>query len=145
MKKERIDQLIREGKLKKRSVDIPRIKSLIESSKANVKTIKLIEINEMSSTSVFREYYESVRQLGDARWWCLGYEPTASHEVSMEILTNMDIKEGHKLQKLDWFRRIRNNANYRGYRVNVEEAKEIEGFWNSCSKEIIEQIGKSIE
>ena len=100
----------------------------------------LIPITKESSTTVFREYYESIRQLGDAAWLSTGYEPISSHEISMEIL--MDLKIPNSM-KLDRFRRIRNSANYRGYIVSEEEAKEIQEFWRLCGKQIIAEIGKN--
>ncbi|MCK4335690.1 MAG: hypothetical protein KAW40_03090 [Candidatus Aenigmarchaeota archaeon] len=143
--KYRIEQLVRTQKLKKRDVDVPRIKSILKSAIDNVKVVKKIPITDESATLVFREFYESIRQIGDAKWWSLGYEPRVSHEVSMEILQNMQIRESVKLHKLDWFRKIRNNANYRGYKVKREQAKEIADFWKSCSRELIQQIQNSIK
>ncbi len=49
------------------------------------------------------------------------------------------------MNRLDNFRRIRNSANYRGYKVTVEQAKEIADFWKYCSKELIQQIENSIK
>ncbi len=142
MDRARISQLIREGKLRPRSLDINRTKSLLISARENAKVVKGITITEESATLVFREFYECIRQLGDARWWSLGYEPTASHEVCMEILKEIKIKNNVKLQNLDRFRKTRNSANYRGYRVSVEQAGEIADFWNACAEELIRKIEK---
>ncbi len=144
MEKERIGFLIRERKLKRRRIDIPRVKSLLESARNNAGVVRKIPITNENATLVFRELYESIRQLGDARWWSLGYEPTASHEVSMEILEKIEIRESVKLHKLNRFRKTRNNANYRGYRITLEEAKEIVDFWKSCAGELIKEIESSI-
>ncbi|MCK5023679.1 MAG: hypothetical protein KAS04_05885 [Candidatus Aenigmarchaeota archaeon] len=143
MNESKISRFLVEGKLKERNIDIPRIKSILKSATDNTNVVKKIPITKESATLVFREFYEGIRQLGDAKWWSLGYEPRASHEVSMEILMDMKIKDSVKLHKLDWFRKIRNNANYRGYKVSEEQAREISDFWNSCSKEIIENIRKT--
>jgi hypothetical protein len=140
MNKARLYQLVREGKLKRRYSDIPRIKSLLASAKSNIKAVKGVDINEETATLVFREYYESIRQVGDARWWSIGYEPRGSHEVSMEILMELHIKEAWLLKKLDRFRRTRNDANYRGYKISVAQAKEIADFWKICGTELIEKI-----
>lgn len=140
MNKARIEQFVRNGKLRIRSVDIPRIKSLLASAKENARAVKKIHINEENATLVFREFYESIRQIGDVRWWSSGYEPVASHEVSMEILMEMKIKNSFMLRRLDRFRRIRNNANYRGYKVTVEQAKEISKFWDYCGVQLIKEI-----
>jgi hypothetical protein len=144
MEKTRITQLIRDGKLRIRSTDIPRIKSLLDSARNNAEVAIKVPITEESATLIFREFYESIRQIGDARWWSLGYEPTASHEVSMEILKEINIKDRLKLNSLERFRRTRNNANYRGYKVTIQEAKEIVDFWNSCALELMKKIESSV-
>lgn len=41
--------------------------------------------------------------------------------------------------------KIRNDANYRGFKVSMEQAKEILEFWNVCSEEIIFFLSKEIE
>jgi hypothetical protein len=139
MDKSRMDYLIREGRLKPRNPDLPRIKSLIESARETAHVIRKVTITDQTATIVFRELYESIRQIGDARLWSLGFEPL-SHDVSMEILAEMDIKERVKLNKLHRFRRTRNNANYRGYRISVEEAKEISEFWDTCADDMVKRI-----
>jgi hypothetical protein len=138
----RIQQLLKEGKLRKRMVDRKRISSLLQSSMETANYVGKIPLTEESSTVVFRELYECIRQIGDAMWWAQGYEVTGSHEVSMEILMDADIEDRVKLQKLDWFRRTRNSANYRGYRIGVEEAKEMLDFWKSCGKGLIDDARK---
>lgn len=139
MDKERTGYLIRERKIRLRRVDLPRINSLIESARASVEFIRKLPITEQSATIIFREYYESIRQLGDALLWSLGYEPL-SHDVSMEALKNVKIKESIRLQSLNRFRIARNNANYRGYRISIEQAEEISEFWKKCSKELVREI-----
>lgn len=143
MKKEIIGMLVRTCQLRIREPDKEKVKSMIESSKINAKIAKSIPLNEESATLIFREIYESIRQLGDAKWWLLGYEPM-NHDVSLEILKDMDIKEKFLLNRLPRFKRIRNDANYRGFRVSVAQAKEIIQFWDKCSSEIIEEIKEEI-
>ena len=138
MKKEIVDMLVRTGQLRIREPDKKKVKSMIESSKINTKIAKDIPLNEESATLIFREIYESIRQLGDATWWLLGYEPM-NHDVSLEILKEMDIKEKLLLNRLSRFKRIRNDANYRGFRVSVAQSKEIIEFWDKCSSDIIQE------
>lgn len=135
MNKSRIEQLFRTDQLRKRQLDQERIKSMIHSAETNAKVAKSIPISEESATVVFREIYESVRQFGDAAWWLLGYEPR-NHEVSMEILQEMEITERLQLNHLPRYKKIRNDANYRGFKVTVNQAKEIIAFWNACSENI---------
>ncbi len=101
----RIGQLIKDGKLRKRKTDKPRVKSLLDSARKTSKFVEGMRVTDQGATVIFREFYECIRQVGDALWWTLGYEVTGSHEVSMEILRYADIKEKVKLHKLDWFRR----------------------------------------
>lgn len=134
-----INRLINEKRIRKREVDKTKIKSLIESAQINSSVTLSISLNEKSATVVFREIYESVRQLGDAAWWLRGYEPL-DHSASLDSLKEIEIKEKVRLNFLDRFKQIRNDANYRGYKVTLSQAKEIIDFWNSCAREIIKSI-----
>jgi len=135
MNKNRIEQLFRTDQLRKRQIDQERVKSMINSAEMNAKIAKTIPLNEESATVVFREIYESIRQFGDATWWLLGYEPR-NHEVSIEILQEMDIDKNVLLNQLPRYKKIRNDANYRGFKVTTSQAKEILEFWNTCSENI---------
>lgn len=143
MKKEIIDTLIKAGILRVRQKDSEKIKSLIESAETNARVTKDIKLREESATIIFREIYESIRQLGDARWWLLGYEPS-NHEISLEILKELDIKEKIQLNFLDRFKKIRHDANYRGFKVSIFQAMEILDFWNKCSEDIIRILKSKI-
>ena len=141
MKKEIIDMLIKTEQLRARQSDLEKIKSMVKFAQVNAKIAKNVPLNEESTTLIFREIYESIRQLGDAKWWLLGYEPR-NHEVSMDILKEANIKEKILLNHLARFKRIRNDANYRGFRVTVTQAQEITDFWNKCAGNIIAEILK---
>ncbi len=139
MKKEIINLYLNKKSLVKRSPDISRANSLIQSSQQIISVVKNITLNEESATIIFRELYESIRELGDAKWWILGYE-AKFHEPSIKVLTEAKIKNSVELFKLERFRQIRNDANYRGYKVTVEQAKEISGFLNKNYKELVEWV-----
>lgn len=143
MKKEIIELLEKDKQLRPRQLDIHKIKSMIEIAEINIKIVKMIPLNEESATLIFRETYESIRQLGDAQWWLLGYEPK-NHEVSMDILKEMEIKEKMQLNNLFLFKKIRHDVNYRGFKVDIMKAKNILEFWDKCSGEIINQIKQKI-
>ena len=139
MKKEIIDLLIGQGQLRIRQLDGEKVKSMVEAAQTNAKVIKMLPLTEETATVVFREIYESIRQLGDAQWWLLGYEPR-NHEVSMDILQEIDIKEKLLLNYLPRFKKIRNDANYRGFRVTLAQAQEIMDFWDRCAPEMLKII-----
>ena len=143
MKKEIIDVLVKTKIIRLRQKDLEKTESMIEISESNVKVAKSIPLNDSSATLVFREIYESIRQLGDAKWWLMGYEPS-NHEISLDILKSMDIAEKTKLNFLDRFKRIRHDANYRGLKASVSQAREIIEFWDKCCGEIIKALSKEI-
>ena len=139
MKAELIAEWVRVGHLRKRSLDKEKVKSMIESAITNMSIVKTVTLNEQSAVLIFRETYESICQLGDARWWLLGYEPR-NHEVSMEILKEAEVSEKLRLNHLTRFKNIRNDINYRGFKATVAQAEEILRFWESCSPEILSQL-----
>lgn len=141
MKKEFITLWVKTGILRHRQKDIEKIKSMINSAEINVKVTTTIKNNKDSATLIFREIYESIRQLGDAKWGLLGYEP-ANHEISIEALKELDIKEKIKLNSLERFKKIRHDINYRGFRATVIQSEEIIEFWNKCGVEIIKILKK---
>jgi hypothetical protein len=143
MKKELISLWVKTGILRRRDRDDERIKSMINSASTNARAAIKIKLNDETATLIFREIYESVRQLGDLNWWLLGYEPT-NHEISIEILKEMNIKEKVKLNNLERFKQIRHDANYRGFRVLVSQTEEITEFWNKCGEEIIKKVSRDL-
>ncbi|MAG47580.1 hypothetical protein CL617_03165 [archaeon] len=136
-----IKEYISRGSLRKREPDSNRANSLIISAEATVQAILKISIDENSSTMVFREIYETLRQLGDAKLWKLGYE-ARQHEPSIKVLQDLDIKNNLDLNDLDRFRKIRNDANYRGYKVTQEQANEIVDFWRRYEKALLNWVKK---
>ena len=143
MKKEFIDVWLKTGIIRNRQKDVEMIKSIIHSAEVNAKVTMAIKVSEDSATLIFREMYESIRQLGDAKWRLLGYEAT-NHEISLESLKEFDIKEKIKLNFLDRFKKIRHDLNYRGFRATIVQAEEILEFWEKCGEEIIKTLRKEI-
>jgi len=143
MKKEFIEIWLKSGILRKRQNDNEKIKSMLNSAEINAKVTKKIKLDEDTATLIFREIYESIRQLGDVKWGLLGYEPS-NHEISINILKEFDIKEKLKLNSLDRFKKIRHDINYRGFRATTNQAEEIVEFWNKCGEEIIKILKKEI-
>jgi hypothetical protein len=132
------------GKIRRRSPDKARARSLVSAAENTMRTIFKMQLSQESSTIIFRETYESLRQLGDARWWLGGYEPR-DHEVSMEALKEEKVCALPKLQKLDRFRSERNRANYEGDEIPKAVAQEILEFWEECGTDILRNIKKDLE
>lgn len=136
-----IKALVASEQLRIRQFDKRKVQSMIQAAQKNTSVLKHIPLNEDTATLIFRETYESIRQLGDAMWWLQGYEPR-NHDVSMEVLKEANIKDKVLLNHLPRFKSIRNDANYRGYVVTVAQAKEIQEFWEKCGKELAEKLLK---
>ncbi len=144
MKKEFIDIWLKTGILRNKQKDTEKIKAMINSAEINARVTKAIKLNEDTATLIFREIYESIRQLGDAKWGLLGFEP-GNHEISMEVLKEFDIKDKVKLNSLDRFKKTRHDVNYRGFRATIPQAEEILDFWNKCGEKILKILRKEIE
>ena len=143
MKKEFIGVWLKSRIIRNRQRDIEKIISMINSAEINAKVTKSIKLNNDTATLIFREIYESVRQLADAKWWLLGYEPL-NHEISLEALKDFDIKDKLKLNSLDRFKKTRHDVNYRGFRATIQQAEEILDFWDKCGGEIIKKLRDEI-
>lgn len=141
MKQDIIEMMVKTGELRPKSPDKEKIKSFLKSIETDANVTKSIPLNEYSATVIFREMYESIRQLGDAKWWLTGYEPQ-NHQASMDILKEMNIKQKLGLNYLSRFRKIRNDSNYRAFRVSASQAREILDFWERCGKEILQILTK---
>lgn len=143
MNKAILDQWVKTNQVRIRQIDKERIKSMLISAEINAGIILSIPLNEQSATVICRELYESIRQLGDAKLWSMGFEPQ-NHEVSLEIIKSLDIQSKLLLNHLPRFKAIRHDINYRGYRATINQAKDIIEFWNKCGKEIISALKKEI-
>ena len=143
MKKEFVDVWVKTRIIRNRQRDTEKIKSMIDSAEINARVTKAIKLNEDTATLIFREIYESIRQLGDAKWWIIGFEPS-NHEISLEALKDFNIKEKVKLNLLDRFKKTRHDVNYRGFRASISQAEEIIEFWNKCCREIIKILRKEV-
>ncbi len=140
-KKMNIQYWIMKGALRNRQKDLEKIKSMINSAEVNAEVTKNIKINESTATLIFREIYESIRQLGDAKLWLLGYEPL-NHEVSMEVLKEFNIVNKIQLNSLDRFKKIRHDINYRGFRASIHQAEEFLDFWDKCGVDVLRILKK---
>lgn len=136
MDKNMIDILVKARALRYKQADKELIKSLLSTSERIYNFVKTLEIDEKGSDVIFRELYESIRQLGEVRWRLLGYEPL-NHEICLDGLMDLDIKEKTLLNHLSRFKKIRNDLNYKGVRVEISQARDILEFWDKCGGEII--------
>lgn len=146
MKEDKIKLLLSDNRIRSKQIDKSKINSMIDSAENTAEVILTLPLNEKSAIVILREIYEAIRQLGEAQWLILGYEPVgyATHETALEALKEINIKEKVKLNYLDRFKEIRNNANYRGFKVTKDQAQDIISLWKSCGKDIISNLKRRI-
>ena len=141
MKKEIIESLVKRKTIRKKEFDSAKTNSFLQATEENVLALKNeISLNEQTATIIFKGVYDSVRAIGDICWWLEGYEVTREHEVSLGILSELNLKESYKLNFLERFKKIRNDASYRGFKVSISQAQEILDFWDACMVEAIKTI-----
>jgi len=137
------DILVKEKILRKRELNVNKIHSLVSFAEMNVKSARTIPLSEGTSTIIFREIYESIRQVGDASWRLKGYE-LLNHEIALDGLKELDVKDKVKLNYLPRFKKIRHDVNYEGLSASIGHVKEIIDFWDSCGIEAIKIINNKI-
>ncbi len=139
MNKTYVDVLMREKRIKQKTTDITKVRSLLESIELNADVTLEIPLTSRSATVIFRELYEAVREIGDALWWLEGYEPL-DHGVSIEMLETQQVKNLTSLRHLENYRKLRHDIQYRGFRSSEAQARELIDFWNTSGKEILDQL-----
>lgn len=99
------------------------IKSLIKTSKNKLESEKKLPMNEITAVSKFTLAYDSLRELLEALTLKYGYK-IYNHECFSAFLKEM-IKKGKEGDEFNEIRLIRNDVNYYGKDISVEEAEDI--------------------
>ena len=116
----KFSDFIEEGKVRKGTSDLQKVKSLIITSNNHINSIKDLEINETTAQTIMVIYYEALREIVEGLCLKEGFK-VYSHEAFTYFL-----KEKEELvisNKFDSYRKIRNSINYYGESISVEEAK----------------------
>ncbi len=109
---------IKQGTVRKASIDEALAKSLIKNAKEDMKFFNSLNINENSCRRLMTNYYDILRSILEAIATLDGYK-IYSHEAFAYFL-----KEENLAVKFDRFRKIRNSINYYGSDISIEETKE---------------------
>jgi len=113
---------IKEGKVRKISIDTIRAKSVMFSSEQAVSTAKEIFLKENSLKTILRELYEGLREYCEALGYLTGYK-FLDHTSIVYFLKDI-LKEESISLKFDRYRRLRNGINYYGREINIQTVKE---------------------
>jgi len=110
-------------------LDVDLIKSLIKSSKNKIESECKLIMDDVTASSKLSLAYDSLRELLEALALKNGYK-VYNHECYTAFLKEV-IKESDKGNEFDDIRKIRNDINYYGKDISVEEAgKTIEKIKN---------------
>ena len=126
---------IEQGKVKKGTPDIPKIKSLLQTSNNHLLFLENQKIDEISAGSILVTYYEALREVVEAISLKEGFK-VYSHEAFTYFLKEKN--ENLMSVKFDNLRKLRNSINYYGEKVNISEVEsakeEINELINNLKK-----------
>ncbi len=103
--------------------DVYLIDSLIKSSKKKLESSKRLKLDGITASAKISLIYESVRELLEAFAIKKGFK-IYNHECFCAFLNEI-CKDKISSEEFDRFRKIRNQVNYYGREIPIEEAKII--------------------
>ncbi len=117
---------IREGSVRKVSPDKQLAKSLVKIAMLRLKNIGQYKITDENSFSIIENCYEAIREMIDALMALKGFK-SYSHEANVEFLRRFySINVGYgNINKVDRYRRIRNDIKYEGLLTTKPEAEDV--------------------
>jgi len=99
------------------------ITSLLKTSQNKFDSATKLKLSEITSNSKISLLYDSLRELLEALAIKNGYK-IYNHECYTYFLKEI-LNESQKGDEFDELRKIRNNINYYGKDISIEEAKEV--------------------
>lgn len=120
------EDFIKDGSVRKVSPDKQLANGLVKIANLRLKNLETLKITDENSFSVVENCYEAIRELIDALMALKGYK-SYSHEATVEFLKEFySMKVGFgAVNKVDRYRRIRNDIKYKGLLTSKSEAEEI--------------------
>ena len=103
--------------------DIYLIDSLMKSSKKKFESSKRLKLDNITASAKISLMYESIRELLEAFAIKKGFK-IYNHECFCAFLNEV-CKDKISSEEFDRFRKIRNQVNYYGREIPIEEAKTI--------------------
>lgn len=132
---------VEQGKVRKGTPDIPKIKSLLQTSNNHLLFLDNQKINEISAGSILVTYYEALREVVEAICLKEGFK-VYSHEAFTYFLKEKN--ENLMSVKFDNLRKLRNSINYYGEKVNIIEVEsskeEMKELINNLKKKYLSEF-----
>lgn len=105
------------------NIDLDMINSLIKSSENKLKSEEKLVMSNVTASSKVSLIYDSLRELLEALALKKGYK-IYNHECYGAFIKEI-LKESDKGDEFDELRKVRNDINYYGKEISVEDAKSI--------------------
>lgn len=120
------EDFIKEGTVRKVSVDKQLANSLVRIAMLRLKNLEPIKVTDENSFSIVENCYEAIREIIDALMSLKGFK-SYSHEANVEFLKKFySVKIGYgNINKVDQYRRIRNDIKYDGLLTTKSEAEDV--------------------
>ena len=110
-------------------------KSLLEKAEIRLKRVKSEEIDEKSSSIMFEDIYEAIREASQSLMEIKGFKPY-SHEAVVSFIKEYNFLKEEKTAVIDNYRVLRNNSVYKAEKISLQKCKEALNF----SKKILPEI-----
>ncbi len=124
---------IRNGKVQKQLPNINRAKALINKAEKRLKYLPTL--NQETSSIVFEDIYNALREASQSLMMTQGYKPL-SHEAVIAYLRDKENLNTQEIYKLDSYRKLRNKSVYETEKISTIKTKESLQF----AKELIKKI-----
>ncbi|HLC97843.1 MAG TPA: hypothetical protein VJC21_03625 [Candidatus Nanoarchaeia archaeon] len=134
------EYLLDRQKVKKQSPDPAEADSLMRQASARLADLLALPLMENNASFRFEAAYESVREAIQSFMALEGFKPY-SHEAIVAYAAEKKICNEREAITLDRYREKRNDINYRGQNIILEEAKQIILF----AKELVAKLKKKFE
>jgi len=126
--------------VKEISIDKNLVKSLIDSSERKYKSNKKLELDEITACTKVSLIYDSIREILEAIAIQEGFK-IYSHECFCSFLKEILGLEGIS-REFDKFRRLRNQINYYGKNLKMNEAKILLEEMNGLRNKMLDILKK---
>ncbi len=115
---------LKEKKVHKKTIELAEARSLIRQAKERLTDLGDLPLTERNAAFRFEDGYEILREALQAFLALEGYKPY-SHEAVFAFALERRFLSEAEFHKVDRYREIRNDINYRGKIVTVEETEEL--------------------
>lgn len=117
-------EFISSGKVQKRNIEPAEARSLFSQAQERLADLKTLPLHDKNASFRFEDAYEVLREALQAFLALEGYKPY-SHEAVFCFAFERHLISEAEYYKLDRFREIRNDINYRGKLVTVNDTQEL--------------------